>query len=439
MNYEETCEWLFCKTANFEHQGQTGYKASLDNMLKLDEHYGHPHRKFKCIHIAGTNGKGSVSHTLAAILQVCGYKVGLYTSPHLVNFNERIRVNGQPVSEEYVKEFVEEGKNFFESLSNTFFEIATAMAFKYFSDSDVDIAVIEVGLGGRLDSTNIITPILSVITNVGLDHTQILGASVEQIAMEKAGIIKNGIPVVIGETLPETRPIFEALAQENHSPVTYAEEDDEVISAEQMSDGSGIYYKTAHLGEFKGQLCGTYQIRNTRTILCAAKALAKMGYLCEPTAQQTWIIIQKEVKDAFLHVTEMTGLKGRWQTMRTSPTVICDIGHNPAAWEYLSKQLNALEGGQLHIVFGLVSDKDVYGIMSLMPKNAIYYFTKPGTSRALPEQSLQIFGQQFGLAGECYATVKEAYHTAIRAAENNDFIFVGGSNYVVAEFLKTRD
>ena len=257
--------------------------------------------------------------------------------------------------------------------------------------------------------------------------------------MEKAGIIKNGIPVVIGETLPETRPIFEALAQENHSPVTYAEEDDEVVSAEQMSDGSGIYYKTAHLGEFKGQLCGTYQIRNTRTILCAAKALAKMGYLCEPTAQQTWIIIQKEVKDAFLHVTEMTGLKGRWQTMRTSPTVICDIGHNPAAWEYLSKQLNALEGGQLHIVFGLVSDKDVYGIMSLMPKNAIYYFTKPGTSRALPEQSLQIFGQQFGLAGECYATVKEAYHTAIRAAENNDFIFVGGSNYVVAEFLKTRD
>jgi dihydrofolate synthase/folylpolyglutamate synthase len=439
MTYEETCDWLFNQTANYESQGQGGYKASLDNMLKLDEHYGNPHKSFRCIHIGGTNGKGSVSHTIASILQICGYKVGLYTSPHLLDFSERIRVNGQPIKQEYVSQFVEEGKDFFEQLGNTFFEIATEMAFCYFKDCDIDIAVVEVGLGGRLDSTNIITPILSVITNVSLDHTRILGSSVEQIAVEKGGIIKDTIPVVIGEASAEIRPIFDALAQQCDAPIIYAEDNEEILSAEILKDGSGIYYETAHAGMFKGQLGGDYQIKNTRTIISALKELMNQGYLIEPESANAKIAVQKEISEAFLHVSEITGLQGRWQIIRTSPTVICDIGHNVAAWEQLNKQLETVECNHLHIIFGMVDDKDVYGVMSLLPKKATYYFTKPSTKRGLPEQSVQVFGQQFGLNGESYPTVAEAYSAAMRAAENNDIIFVGGSNYVVADFLNTRD
>jgi len=438
MTYKETCEWLFCQTPNYESQGTSGYKVGLDNMMELDRHYGHPHRNFKCIHITGTNGKGSVSHTLAAILQVCGYKVGLYTSPHLLDFSERIRINGQPISEDYVTGFIENGKDLFCSLGNTFFEIATEMAFKYFSDNEVDIAVVEVGLGGRLDSTNIITPVLSIITNVSLDHTHILGSSAEQIAVEKGGIIKDGVPVVIGEASATIRTVFEALANEHQSPVIYAEDDKELLKAEVVSDGCGIYYTTEHMGSFKGELCGTYQIKNARTILSALSELVRQGYLCLPQSDEAKIAVQKEVSEGFLHVCQITGLRGRWETVGTQPTVICDIGHNVAAWEHLSKQLDALQCRQLHMVFGMVDDKDVYGVMSLMPKNAIYYFTRPTTKRALPELSLQVFGTQFGLEGSCYATVSEAFDAAIKSAQNNDVIFVGGSNYVVADFLKSR-
>ena len=438
MTYEETCEYLFNQTANYESQGQNGYKPGLDNMLKLDEHYSHPHENFRSIHLAGTNGKGSVSHTLSAILQVCGYKVGLYTSPHLLDFSERIRINGQPINQDYVTSFVEKGKELFDTIGATFFEIATEMAFNYFSDNDVDIAIVEVGLGGRLDSTNIITPIVSVITNVSLDHTKILGASVEQIAMEKGGIIKDAVPVVIGEASAETRPIFEALAQECDAPVYYAEDDEEITSSEFMPEDAGIYYQTKHLGEFKGQLCGHYQPKNMRTILTTLNELVKQGYLCQVTDHKTQIAVQKELSDAFLHVCEITGLQGRWQTIRTSPTVVCDIGHNVAAWQNLSRQLETVKCNHLHIVFGIVDDKDIYGVMSLLPKNATYYFTKANTKRALPEQSVMVFGQQFGLTGESYPTVAEAYKAALIAAENNDFIFVGGSNYVVADFLKSR-
>lgn len=438
MTYEETCDWLFHQIANFESQGQSGYKASLDNMLKLDEHYGSPHKSFRSIHIAGTNGKGSVSHTIAAMLQTCGYRVGLYTSPHLIDFSERIRINGQLIKEEYVTTFVDEGKQLFEQLGNTFFEIATEMAFCYFKDNDIDIAVVEVGLGGRLDSTNIITPVLSVITNVSLDHTQLLGSSVEQIAMEKGGIIKDTIPVVIGEASAEVRPVFEALAQQCDAPIIYAEDNNEIVSAEMMADGSGIFYKTEHVGSFKGELCGSYQVKNTHTILTALGELMNQGYLCIPSTDDVQIAIQKEISSAFLHVCEITGLQGRWQTVRTTPTVICDIGHNVAAWERISQQLNSLECQHLHIVFGMVEDKDVYGVMSLLPKNATYYFTKPSTKRGLNEQSLLVFGQQFGLAGECYPNVEDAYSAAIRTAEKKDIIFIGGSNYVVSDFLKTR-
>ena len=439
MNYEETCEYLFNQTSNYESQGQGGYKTGLDNMLKLDEHYEHPHQNFKSIHVAGTNGKGSVSHTLAAILQVCGYKVGLYTSPHLVDFSERIRLNGQPIPQEYVIDFVEEGRELFESVGATFFEITTAMAFKYFSDNEVDIAIVEVGLGGRLDSTNIITPLVSVITNVSLDHTQILGSSVEQIAMEKGGIIKDAVPVVVGEAAPEIRPIFEALALQCDAPLVFAEDDDEVVTDEFLPGDGSIYYTTRHLGDFKGELCGIYQVKNTRTILTVLYELVKLGYLCQVTDQATKIVVQKELSEAFLHVTAITGLKGRWQTVRINPTVICDIGHNVAAWTHISRQLAALDCRQLHIVFGMVDDKDIYGVMSLMPKDATYYFTKASTKRALPEQSVQVFGQQFELTGECYPTVAEAFSAAMKAAEKSDCIFVGGSNYVVADFLKTRD
>ena len=438
MTYEEACDYLFNQTSNFESQGKSGYKEGLELMLKLDEHYGSPHKNFRTIHVGGTNGKGSVSHTLAAILQVCGYKVGLYTSPHLTDYSERIRINGQPISHEYVVKFVEDGKDFFDKTGNTFFEITTEMAFQYFAENDVDIAIIEVGLGGRLDSTNIISPILSVITNVSLDHTQILGSSVEQIAMEKGGIIKDTVPVVIGEASENVRPIFEALAQECDAPIFYAEDEDEVTQTEFMAEDGCIYYQTKHVGDFKGQLCGKYQVKNTRTILTALHELVKQGLLCQTTTKETQIIVQKELAEAFCHVCDITGLQGRWQKVRTKPDVICDIGHNIAAWEYLSQQLAATHYEQLHIVFGMVDDKDIYGVMSQLPKDATYYYTKAHTKRALPEGSVQVFGQQFGLQGEAYPTVEEAYSAAIKKAGNDDLIFVGGSNYIVSDFLKSR-
>ena len=439
MTYNETCEWLFNQTANYESQGQNGYKASLNNMLKLDEHYQRPHRNFRSIHVAGTNGKGSVSHTLAAMLQVCGYNVGLYTSPHLTDFSERIRINGQPIDEDYVTRFVEEGKDLFERIGATFFEIATEMAFNYFKDKDVDIAVIEVGLGGRLDSTNVITPILSVITNISLDHTHILGGTLEQIAIEKGGIIKEGVPVVIGETTDSTRSVFELLAQQNHAPIIYAEDNDDIISAQFLPSNAEILYNVKILGEFKGQLCGLCQTKNTRTTLTAIRELINQGYLISATNPEFLTFIQKEVGEAFLHVCELTGLRGRWQRVKEHPTVICDIGHNVGAWQLLSQQLEAAKYKHLHIIFGMVDDKDIYGVMSLLPKNATYYFTKGKTDRSLSEQSIMVFGQQFGLQGNSYPSVKEAFSAAMIAAGSHDLIFVGGSNYVVADFLENLD
>jgi len=441
MTYNDTCEWLFNKTANYESQGQNGYKPSLDNMMKLDEHYQHPHQNFRCIHIAGTNGKGSVSHTIAAVLQVCGYSVGLYTSPHLTDFGERIRVNGRPIEEDYVTSFVDEGKYFFEKIGATFFEIATEMAFNYFKDKQIDIAVVEVGLGGRLDSTNIITPILSVITNISLDHTHLLGNSLEQIAIEKGGIIKEGVPVVIGETTETTRPVFELLAQQNHAPITYAEDNDNILSAEFLPKSSEIFYNVRELGEFKGQLCGLCQVKNTRTTLTAIRELANQGYLVtlSPDNNEMRMFVLKEISEAFIHVCEITGLRGRWQKVKEEPTVICDIGHNVGAWQLLSRQLEEAKYKHLHIIFGMVDDKDIYGVMSLLPKNATYYFTKSKSTRSLSEQSIMVFGQQFGLEGNSYPSVKEAFSAAQIAASTNDLIFVGGSNYVVADFLKNLD
>lgn len=438
MNYQETCEYLFAKTPSYEKQGASGYKEGLQTTEALDEYLGHPHRKYLTIHVAGTNGKGSVSHTIAALFQTFGYRVGLYTSPHLVDFRERIRVNGTPVSEDYVVSFVERHKDFFEPLEPSFFELTTAMAFSYFAEADIDIAVIEVGLGGRLDCTNIITPILSIITNISLDHTELLGASIEQIAMEKGGIIKPGVPVVIGESTPETRMVFDALATEAGTRIVYAEDEQEREMVEAVPCAQGMHYKTKHLGEFTGELRGCYQAKNTNTVLVAMHQLIEAGYVCDSIEGTTRSQVTHELETAFSNVTAMTGLKGRWQVVRQNPTVVCDTGHNVAGWEYLSRQLSEVKCRQLRIVFGMVDDKDVYGVMSLLPKNATYYYTKGSTKRAFPETSLKVFGDQFGLHGECYATVGEAYQAAMSGATGDDFIFVGGSTYVVADFLKTR-
>lgn len=437
MTYQEATEYLFNQTPNYENQGTGGYKEGLDNSIKLDEHFGHPHEHFRSIHIAGTNGKGSVSNLIAAELQVCGYRVGLYTSPHIVDFRERIRVNGVPVSEDYVIKFVESEMDFLSSLNPTFFEITTAMAFKYFKDMDVDIAVVEVGLGGRLDCTNIITPILSIITNISLDHTQLLGNSIEQIAMEKGGIIKRGIPVVIGEAVPETRAVFDALAEEAHAPIIYAEDEQEVASFEHLPEG-GYHYKCKHLGDFECELDGDFQPKNMNTLTVAMHVMVDIGYLADCIEEDNRQKISNEMNQAFKNVTKMTGLAARWQTIRKNPRVVCDTGHNPGAWQYLGKQLENVKCREMRIVFGLVEDKDIYTIMSFLPKNATYFFTKGSTKRAFPETSLKIFGEQFGLKGEAYPTVEEAYNAAMEGATSEDFIFVGGSTYVVADFLKSR-
>ena len=435
MTYQETCQYLFNQMPMFEKQGSAGYKEGLTNTVLLDEHLGHPHQSYATIHIAGTNGKGSCSHTLAAILQQCGYKVGLYTSPHLIDFRERIRINGEPISERYVVDFVERERSFFEPLHPSFFEVTTAMAFQYFKDKEVDIAVIEVGLGGRLDCTNIITPILSIITNISFDHTQFLGDTLAKIAAEKAGIIKRGIPIIIGEANDETRPVFLAKAQELNAPIEFAEDYNEVISAECIP-GGGMLYHTRNNGDLHGDLSGSYQEKNMNTSLAAVYQLVRSGYLCECQKPHNLEKSRKEMLYAINHVAEMTGLMGRWQVMQQNPKVVCDTGHNVGGWQYLSKQLEQQQCQQMHIIFGMVSDKDVNSVLELLPKNAIFYFTKADNHRAINETDLQHLAAQHGLKGESYPSVHEAYTQCMKNALRDDFIFVGGSSYVVGDFLK---
>lgn len=432
MTYKETTEYLFNQMPMFERQGASGYKEGLHNTLVLDSHFGHPHRNYATIHVGGTNGKGSVSHTLAAYLQACGYRVGLYTSPHLCDFRERIRVNGQPISEEAVVEFVEQERGFFEPLAPSFFEVTTALAFKYFSDERVDVAVIEVGLGGRLDCTNIITPLLSVITNISFDHTQFLGSTLPLIASEKAGIIKKGVPVVVGESHQQTRPVFEAKAREMDAPITFADDAPEVLRAE-VTDG-GMLYTTRHYGEMRGDLGGTYQAKNANTALVAIDAIIRGGRLACCSAEKAGEDIAKAVGN----VTGATGLMGRWQTVGTHPTVVCDIGHNVGGWEYLSRQLALVKCRQMHVVFGMVNDKDADGVLALLPKDAIYYFTRPSTKRAIPEQELFAKARACGLHGCSFPTVEEACRAAMAAALPADFVFIGGSNYVVADYMTLK-
>ena len=436
MNYQETTAYLCSQLPMFEKQGATGFKEGLANTLALDEHFGHPHRNYVTIHVAGTNGKGSVAHSIAAVLQACGYRVGLYTSPHLKDFRERIKINGRPVSEEYVTDFVHNERNFFEPLHPSFFEITTAMAFKYFSDMNVDIAVIEVGLGGRLDCTNIITPTLSVITNISMDHTQFLGDTMAKIAAEKAGIIKKGVPVVIGETTDETRPVFEETAKRMGAPVIWAEENPGVLGYEFLDNGR-ILYNTLCMGKVESTLGGAYQVHNFNTVLKSLRALVAQGYIsdCMDTKHKTNCAVEQKM--ALRNVCELTGLQGRWQKVKESPLTICDTGHNSGAWDYLGKQIAQVKCRTRRIVYGAVADKDVDSILNLMPSDAVYYFTKPDSHRALSEKTLQQMASEKGLLGNSYPSAKEAYEQALLDAANNDFIFVGGSFYVVSDFLKT--
>ena len=352
MNYKETISYLFNSAPLFQQVGGAAYKPGLQTTVMLDEHFNHPHHRFKTVHVGGTNGKGSTAHTLAALLQIAGYKVGLFTSPHLVDFRERIRVNGEMVPEQYVVDFVEKEKSFFEPLHPSFFELTTALAFKYFDDQKVDVAVVEVGLGGRLDCTNIIIPVLSIITNISFDHMQFLGDTLEKIAGEKAGIMKSNVPVVVGETCPETQKVFVEYAAEVGAELHLAEEEQEVLSSKIIS-GDLRHYHTVHWGDFEGQLIGDCQVKNTNTILCALNQLSRIFHFSP-----------EQVHIAFRKVADMTGLRGRWEIIQKNPLVVCDAGHNTGGWEYLARQLEGQSCHQLHLVFGMVSDKDVRAVLA---------------------------------------------------------------------------
>ena len=389
----------------YQRIGAAAYKVDVSNTLKLMAHLKEPQSSFKSVHVAGTNGKGSTSHMLASVLQDAGYKVGLYTSPHLKDFRERIKLNGKMMPEQKVVDFVENHRSFFEENQLSFFEMTVGLAFDYFKNEKVDIAIIEVGLGGRLDSTNVINPEVSVITNIGLDHTQFLGTTLAEIASEKAGIIKSKIPVVIGEAKPETTAVFIDKARKEKSPIMFVEEEE--------------------LPEFKTDLLGNYQIKNYKT------AYATLGVL----KQKGWGISNKNIENGFLNVAKNTGLQGRWQLLNKSPKVICDTAHNIEGLSLVLNQLKKEDFDQMHIVLGVVADKNLDAILPLFPKNAIYYFCKPAVIRGLAEAKLQQKARAYELIGASYVSVSEAYKSAMTAAKAKDLIFIGGSTFVVAEVL----
>lgn len=424
MNYQETLNYLYNSTPVFEHVGAVAYKEGLQNTLALDKHFNHPHTNFKTIHIAGTNGKGSCSHSLASILQEAGYKVGLYTSPHLVDFRERIRVNGQCISKERVVKFVEDERKFFEPLHPSFFELTTALAFKYFDEQKVDIAIIEVGLGGRLDCTNIISPILSIITNISFDHTQFLGDTLAKIAAEKAGIIKKGVPVIIGEANEETSPVFQSKANEVNSDIVFAEDNAIVTSSSPLADGGRRYYLSNN-STLVGELSGDYQERNMNTILCACNILKQMNIIKNDDV----------IAKGLTNICKNTGLLGRWQTIQNNPTVVCDTGHNVGGWNYLAPQIKRQQCNQLRIVFGMVDDKDINSVMYLLPKNAIYYWTQAESKRAIKAERVAEIAIKHDLRGEIFDNVEVAYTKALQDSYKDDFVFVGGSSYIVADLL----
>lgn len=405
MNYTDTVNWMFSQLPMYQNQGKSAFKKDLSNTLALSRHLKHPEQKFKSIHVAGTNGKGSTSHMLASILQEADYKVGLYTSPHLKDFRERIKINGNCVSKQFVIGFIKRNKTFLNKHSLSFFEMTVGMAFDYFARQKVDIAIIEVGLGGRLDSTNIITPEVSVITNIGFDHTQFLGDTLEQIAVEKAGIIKKNIPVVIGETQKETTLVFNKIAQDKKAPIYLADD--------------------AETKNYESDLKGTYQKHNIKTVLKTVIELKKKGYN----------IAEAKIKSGLLKVIENTGLQGRWQVLSERPKIIADTAHNKEGLSYTMTQLKSEPFNKLHIVIGVVNDKNLESIIDLFPKDAQYYFCKPNVQRGLDANVLKDFFSKNNYQGEIYNSVDEAFDAAKRKAKNDDLIYVGGSTFVVAEII----
>jgi dihydrofolate synthase/folylpolyglutamate synthase len=402
MTYKEILDWMFVQLPMYQNDGSTAFKKDLTNILALSKELGFPEQKFKSIHVAGTNGKGSTSHILASILQEAGYKVGLYTSPHLKNFTERIRINGIEISEEKVAEFINGNKDFLEQQKMSFFEMTVGLAFDYFASEKVDIAIIEVGLGGRLDSTNSITPEVAVITNIGLDHTQFLGETLPEIAFEKAGIIKKNIPVVIGEEQAAVKGVFIAKAAKEGAPIYFA------------SDASETYIS---------DLVGDYQIQNSKTAVAAIKILK--GYQ----------VSKENIKNGLLNVVKNTNLKGRWQVLQEHPKVICDTAHNKEGLAIVLNQLKKQPFKKLHIVLGVVADKKLETILPLFPSSADYYFCKPAISRGLSEAVLEANAKKFDLVGKKYSSVKLALKTALLNANQEDIIYVGGSTFVVAEII----
>ena len=424
MNYDETVQYLYNQMPAYQRVGSAAYKAGLDNSLALDKYFEYPHRYYRTIHIAGTNGKGSTSHLLAAILHKAGYKVGLYTSPHLIDFRERIRVNGEMIDKQFIVDFVKNHRHAFEPIMPSFFELTMEMAFLYFKHMDVDVAIIETGLGGRLDSTNIISPNLCVITNIGLDHTQYLGDKLPKIAAEKAGIIKPNTPIVVGEVEnEEIREVFAKKAEQENAPIVFAEEVMDNFTSEIVPDGWILNNDSYH--NLRSELGGGMQNKNARTVLTSIQELLKLGYK----------IPNQAVYDGFANVVKLTELKGRWQTLQKSPKVVCDTGHNAHAIRYIVKQLLNQKYKTLHVIFGMANDKDITSVLSMMPKNAIYYFTQASIERALNVDILAEKATEYGLHGDRYSTVKLALDAAKKNADEFDFIFIGGSSFVVADAL----
>jgi len=404
MTYKESINWLFNQLPVFQNIGAAAYKEDLTNTLLLTKHLNHPERNFKTIHVAGTNGKGSTSSMIASVFMEAGYKVGLYTSPHLKDFRERITINGKKISKNYVHQFVLEHKSFFEKTELSFFEMTVGLAFQYFSDKKVDIAIIEVGMGGRLDASNIITPLLSVITNIGKDHTQFLGDTLEKIAFEKAGIIKQYIPVVIGEYTIQTKPVFLEVASKNKSEIYFAQD--------------------INHPDYPCGLLGDYQIKNKKTVIEVFRNL-----------KSNFNISEENIKNGIANVVLNTHLQGRWQILQENPKVICDTAHNAHGLEMVMQQLKKETYNQLHIVLGVVNDKDLDGILPLFPKNANYYFCKPKNERGLNAKTLQEKAKSYQLNGNIYTSVSKAYKAALEKSSDKDLIFIGGSNFVVSEII----
>ncbi|WP_321516976.1 folylpolyglutamate synthase/dihydrofolate synthase family protein [Marinifilum fragile] len=428
MTYQETLDYMFTQLPMYQRTGKAAYKANLDNTLALDAYFNHPHNKFKTVHVAGTNGKGSVSHSIASVLQKSGLKVGLYTSPHLRDFRERIKINGQVISESAVVDFIGNHKAKFEELKPSFFEMTVALAFEYFASEEIDIAVIEVGLGGRLDSTNIISPLVSVITNISKDHTNLLGNDICDIAKEKAGIIKQGVPVVIGERQEFVEDVFRNIARERESNILFAEDMYEFRNANiNIGKQELSYFSTQQLENvlIECDLLGKYQQKNIRTAICALEQLKSQGLN----------ISDENIHSGLSQIVKETGLLGRWQVLQENPKIICDTGHNSAGIREIIEQIRMTDYRKLNIVFGLVDDKNTNEVLSLMPKEANYYFTRASIPRALNEIKLQELASAYDLRGKAYSTVEEALNAAKLDAEIEDMIFVGGSTFVVAEVV----